>query len=280
MSASTTRLAPCTTSSPDSPVAHVDIKDLSKHFGTLTVFDGVDLHVDDNEFVSILGPSGCGKTTLLRIVAGIVEATAGAVLVDGETIHKPRPDMTLVFQNFRLLPWRTVEDNVAYGLRLQGNSKAAARELAQPYVQLVGLEGREKEYPYQLSGGMQQRVGLARALAIQPEILLMDEPFGALDAQTRELMQDELLKIWSADRKTVLFVTHSIDEAIVLSDRVVMMQSNPGRIVDVIRVPFDRPRDATAIRTDPRFATLRAEMWALLRQDPLAGDSAPGRTGD
>lgn len=261
-------------------MANVDIKDLSKHFGSLSVFDDVNLHVDDNEFVSILGPSGCGKTTLLRIVAGIEQATAGAVVVDGAEVHKPRPDTTLVFQNFRLLPWRTVEDNVAYGLRLRGKSKAEARELARPYITMVGLEGRERKYPYQLSGGMQQRVGLARALAIQPGTLLMDEPFGALDAQTRELMQDELLKIWTADTKTVMFVTHSIDEAIVLSDRVIVMQANPGRIVEDIRIPFERPRNAAAIRTEPEFAKLRAEMWALLRQETLTPGMVDGVNGE
>jgi len=261
-------------------VANVEIKDLTKHFGELSVFDDVDLRVDDNEFVSILGPSGCGKTTLLRIVAGIEVATAGSVLVAGEESRRPRPDMTLVFQNFRLLPWRTVEDNVGYGFRLRGKSRSEARAAAQPFVRMVGLEGREKKYPYQLSGGMQQRVGLARALAIEPDILLMDEPFGALDAQTRELMQDELLRIWSADRKTVMFVTHSIDEAIVLSDRVVVMQSNPGRIVADIPVPFDRPRNTAEIRTDPGFAKLRAEMWALLRQEALTPEMARGVTGE
>lgn len=261
-------------------MANIDIKDLSKHFGTQSVFDDVSLHVGENEFVSILGPSGCGKTTLLRIVAGIEQPTAGAIMVAGEESHEPRLDTTLVFQNFRLLPWRTVEDNVAYGLRLRGRKKAEARAEAQPYVKLVGLEGRESKYPYQLSGGMQQRVGLARALAIRPDVLLMDEPFGALDAQTRELMQDELLKIWTANRKTVIFVTHSIDEAIVLSDRVVVMQSNPGRIVEDIVIPFERPRDVAAIRTDPRFTSLRSEMWSLLRQEVLDSEMVHGITGE
>ncbi len=261
-------------------MANVDIQGLSKHFGSLSVFDDVNLHVDNNEFVSILGPSGCGKTTLLRIVAGIEDATSGEVVVDGAEVRKPRPDTTLVFQNFRLLPWRTVEDNVAYGLRLRGRGRSEARKLARPFITMVGLEGREKKYPYQLSGGMQQRVGLARALAIKPGTLLMDEPFGALDAQTRELMQDELLKIWSGDKKTVVFVTHSIDEAIVLSDRVIVMQSNPGRIVEDIRIPFERPRNAAAIRTDPRFAALRAEMWALLRQEALTTEMVHGVTGE
>jgi len=261
-------------------VSDVNIKNLTKQYGALSVFDDINLNVDDNEFVSILGPSGCGKTTLLRIVAGLEQATSGVVTVAGEETHDPRPDMTLVFQNFRLLPWRTVEDNVAYGLRLRGRSKSEARIEAQPFVKMVGLEGREQKYPYQLSGGMQQRVGLARALAIQPKILLMDEPFGALDAQTRELMQDELLRIWLANRKTVMFVTHSIDEAIVLSDRVIIMQTNPGRIVKDIRIPFERPRNSSEIRNDPRFAKLRSEMWGLLRQEEMTTDMIAGVSGE
>lgn len=261
-------------------MASITIEDLSKHFGDLRVFDDIKLEFEENEFVSILGPSGCGKTTLLRIVAGIESATNGTVLIDGNESHKPRPDLTLVFQNIRLLPWRTVEDNVGYGLRVRGASKADARMQAQPYIAMVGLAGREKKFPYQLSGGMQQRVGLARALATRPEILLMDEPFGALDAQTRELMQEELLRIWSADRKTVMFVTHSIDEAIVLSDRVVVMQSNPGRIVKEFRIPFERPRNAAEIRSDRGFAELRAEMWSLLRQEPATGSTLRGAAGE
>lgn len=261
-------------------MSNVNIKNVTKHYGALSVFDEINLSVEDNEFVSVLGPSGCGKTTLLRIVAGLEQATSGVVTVAGEETHEPRPDMTLVFQNFRLLPWRTVEDNVAYGLRLRGRNKKESRLEAQPFVKLVGLEGREHKYPYQLSGGMQQRVGLARALAIQPKILLMDEPFGALDAQTRELMQDELLRIWLANRKTVIFVTHSIDEAIVLSDRVIIMQTNPGRIVKDIRIPFERPRNPSEIRNDPRFAKLRGEMWSLLRQEELAPGTIGGVSGE
>lgn len=261
-------------------VSNVNIKNVTKQFGALSVFNEINLDVEANEFVSILGPSGCGKTTLLRIVAGLEQATSGVVTVAGEVTKDPRPDMTLVFQNFRLLPWRTVEDNVAYGLRLRGRSKKDARIEAQPFVKMVGLEGREQKYPYQLSGGMQQRVGLARALAIQPKILLMDEPFGALDAQTRELMQDELLRIWLSNRKTVIFVTHSIDEAIVLSDRVIIMQTNPGRIVKDIRIPFERPRNSAEIRNDPRFAKLRTEMWHLLRQEEINPDMINGVSGE
>jgi NitT/TauT family transport system ATP-binding protein len=185
--------------------------------------------------------------------------------------------MTLVFQNFRLLPWQTVEDNVGYGLRLRGIPKKQVRLQVGSFITMVGLEGFETAYPYQLSGGMQQRVGLARALAIDPQILLMDEPFGALDAQTREVMQEELLRIWNATHKTVVFVTHSIDEALVLADRVVMMAARPGRIIDNIAVPFARPRDPVHMRADPRFTELRTRMWELLRRtEPQRMEAAGG----
>jgi NitT/TauT family transport system ATP-binding protein len=259
-------------------VATISAQSVQKSFDTLEVLSRLDLEIRDCEFVSVLGPSGCGKTTLLRTVAGLEKATAGQILLDGEPVTGPRPDLTLVFQNFRLLPWRTVEANVGYGLRLRGVPKAEMRERVQQKIDMVGLSGYEKKYPYQLSGGMQQRVGLARALAIDPKYLLMDEPFGALDAQTRELMQEELLAIWTASPKTVMFVTHSIDEAIVLSDRVVVMEAKPGRIIDDITIPFERPRRAAEIRTDPRFAELRQHMWGLLRNadTPVPAGGAPG----
>ncbi len=245
-------------------MAQIRAENVEKHFGHVQALGRLHLEVETNEFVSVLGPSGCGKTTLLRIVAGLVPPDGGTVYVDGEPVTGPRPNTTLVFQHFRLLPWRTAEDNVAYGLRLRGMAKRQAREEVRPYIEMVGLEGFEKSYPYQLSGGMQQRVGLARALAIDPEILLMDEPFGALDAQTREVMQEELLRIWNATHKTVVFVTHSIDEALVLSDKVVVMAARPGRIIETIEVPFPRPRP-TNLRADPVFAQLRTRMWELLR---------------
>ncbi|WP_198597853.1 ABC transporter ATP-binding protein [Blastococcus atacamensis] len=259
-------------------MATISAQSVQKSFDSLEVLSRLDLEIQDCEFVSILGPSGCGKTTLLRTVAGLEKATSGQILLDGQPVTGPRPDLTLVFQNFRLLPWRTVEANVGYGLRLRGVPKAEARERVQQKIDMVGLRGYEKKYPYQLSGGMQQRVGLARALAIDPKYLLMDEPFGALDAQTRELMQEELLSIWADSPKTVMFVTHSIDEAIVLSDRVVVMEAKPGRIVDDIRIPFERPRSAVDIRTDPVFAELRQHMWGLLRHEdrPVAAGGAPG----
>jgi NitT/TauT family transport system ATP-binding protein len=258
-------------------VATIEAKGVAKSFDNLEVLTQLDLVIGDCEFVSILGPSGCGKTTLLRMVAGLEKSTGGEILLDGSRVMAPRPDLTLVFQNFRLLPWRTVEANIGYGLRLRGVPKDEIRERVNQQIAMVGLEGYEKKYPYQLSGGMQQRVGLARALAIDPTYLLMDEPFGALDAQTREFMQEELLSIWSASPKTVMFVTHSIDEAIVLSDRVVVMQAKPGRIVDDIKVPFPRPRLGGDLRTKPEFAELRHHMWTLLRVDErtLSESGAP-----
>jgi NitT/TauT family transport system ATP-binding protein len=243
----------------------IRVDNVEKRFGEVQALRRLTLDVERNEFVCILGPSGCGKTTLLRIVGGLIPPDGGTVYVDDEPVSEPRPNMTLVFQNFRLLPWRTVEDNVGYGLRLRGASKKEARQEVDSYIKMVGLEGFETAYPYQLSGGMQQRVGLARALAIDPQILLMDEPFGALDAQTREVMQEELLRIWNATQKTVVFVTHSIDEALVLSDRVVMMAARPGRIIENIDVPFARPRDPVHLRANPQFTELRTRMWELLR---------------
>jgi ABC-type nitrate/sulfonate/bicarbonate transport system ATPase subunit len=250
---------------------------VEKRFGEVQALSRLNLGVERNEFVSVLGPSGCGKTTLLRIVAGLIPPDGGAVYVDDEPVTAPRLNMTLVFQNFRLLPWQTVEDNVGYGLRVRGTSRKQARQEVDPFIRMVGLEGFEHAYPYQLSGGMQQRVGLARALAIDPQILLMDEPFGALDAQTREVMQEELLRIWNATQKTVVFVTHSIDEALVLSDRVVMMAARPGRIIENIDVPFPRPRDPVHLRAEPRFTELRTRMWELLRgTEPEQMEAASG----
>lgn len=257
------------------PAIHLEAA--RKFFGDTEALREVSLDIDDQEFVSVIGPSGCGKTTLLRLVAGLIRPDGGTVAIDGSAVTAPRPNVTVVFQNFRLLPWRTVEANVAYGLRLRGVPAREARRRVQPYISTVGLAGFERRYPAQLSGGMQQRVGLARALAVDPEILLMDEPFGALDAQTREVMQQELLNIWTGSRKTVLFVTHSIDEALVLSDRVIVMSARPGMILEDLRVPFDRPRDATALRVDKHFADLRTRMWGLLRgSQPDAVSGAPG----
>jgi ABC-type nitrate/sulfonate/bicarbonate transport system ATPase subunit len=237
----------------------------------LTVLDGISFDVADNEFVSILGPSGCGKTTLIRIIAGLIEADSGDVLVDGRSVTAPGPERCMVFQNFGLLPWRSVQRNVEFGLEVSELSRSERADVAAKYINLVGLNGFEHYYPHQISGGMQQRVGIARALARDPQILLMDEPFGAIDAQTREQMQEELLRIWNTTNKTVLFVTHGIDEAIFLSDRIVMLQPHPGRIRCIVEVDLPRPRLSLDLQGTPRFVALRQEIRALLRNISSSG---------
>jgi len=223
------------------------------------------LAIRKNEFVSLLGPSGCGKTTLIRIIAGLLTADRGEVLVNSQVVNSPGRDRCMVFQQFGLLPWRTVMSNVEFGLEIDGVPRDERRALAEKYLELVGLKGFENYYPHQISGGMQQRVGIARALSKKPEILLMDEPFGAVDAQTREQLQEELLKIWAQTENTVVFVTHSIDEAIYLSDRVVVMQARPGRIKEEVTIDLPRPRWEGDIKADPRFAQLRAHLRDSLR---------------
>ena len=233
--------------------------------GELLVLDGISFTVRDNEFVSILGPSGCGKTTLIRILAGLVQPDSGEVRVDGRRVAGPGPDRCLVFQNFGLLPWRTVQSNVEFGLEVLDMGQADRAAIAGKYIELVGLKGFERYFPHQISGGMQQRVGIARALARDPKILLMDEPFGAVDALTREQLQEELLRIWVGTNKTVLFVTHSIEEAIFLSDRIVLLEPHPGRVTRVVDVPLVRPRLSLDVQGDPLFAALRREIRNLLR---------------
>jgi len=218
----------------------------------------------------VIGPSGCGKTTLLRIIDGLTRPDSGRVLFDGKEIAGPRRDVAMVFQHFGLFPWKTVYENVAYGLRVHGGSDQQIRKTVPQYIELVGLTGFERHYPYQLSGGMQQRVGLARAFAVDPSVLLMDEPFGSLDAQTREVMQEELLRLWRIQRRTLVFVTHSIDEAIILGDRVALMTHRPGRIKDVVDVAVPRPRDPESVRGSPRYASLRRSIWNELRPEVAA----------
>jgi NitT/TauT family transport system ATP-binding protein len=228
----------------------------------------VSLAVGDGEFIAIVGPSGCGKTTLLNIVAGLLPFDAGRVTIDGKAIAGPGTDRAVVFQHASLLPWRTIAGNVRYGMELQKRFAAAAmRERTDHFIRLVGLGGFEKHYPSELSGGMQQRVNLARALAADPKVLLMDEPFAALDAQTREYMQAELLKIWNAARKTVVFITHQINEAVYLADRVIVMGPRPGRIKGEFRIPFDRPR-TLALKRDPRFLEIEDAIWGLVEETP------------
>jgi len=254
----------------------ISLSDVSKTYSgrdgeSTKALDGISLEVGDNEFVSILGPSGCGKSTLLRIIDGLIGFDEGQVVFNEQPITRPTQDRGFVFQAFNLFPWRTVRGNIEFGLEVNGISRVERREISDRLIALVGLTGFDKKYPYELSGGMQQRVGIARALAIEPEALLMDEPFGALDAQTREDMQDELLRIWSAERKTVLFVTHSIEEAIYLSDRVVIMTPRPGRVLADISIPFERPRHDDQ-RTLPEFTELRRDIHARLKAEHRASN--------
>jgi NitT/TauT family transport system ATP-binding protein len=245
------------------------ISRLDKSFGDLEALRGIDLAVERGEFISVVGPSGCGKTTFLRIIAGLEQATSGEVLLDGHAVRKPGSDRGFVFQNDSLLPWRTVLDNAIIGRELTGAVGPADRRHTIELLKLVGLEGFEHYHPRQLSGGMRQRVNLARALAIDPEILLMDEPFAALDAQTREIMQTELLRIWERGQKTVLFVTHQIDEAVFLSDRVLVFARRPGRLQAEVKIPLPRPRNLAMKRTS-EFVTLVDRIWRMIEDDVRA----------
>jgi NitT/TauT family transport system ATP-binding protein len=234
----------------------------------------VSLSVADGEFLAIVGPSGCGKTTLLNIVAGLLPYELGTISIDGRRIDGAGVDRAVVFQHASLLPWRTIAGNVRYGMELHKRfDRAVMRERTSSFISLVGLTGFERHYPSELSGGMQQRVNLARALASDPSVLLMDEPFAALDAQTRELMQAELLKIWAEARKTVLFITHQINEAIYLADRVAVMSARPGRIKGVFNVPFERPR-ALSMKRDPRFLQIEDAIWQVVEETPAAAVAA------
>ncbi len=248
----------------------------------LVALDGVNLTVMDGEFVSIVGPSGCGKTTFLSVVDGLIAATNGRVMVNGRVVSRPGPDRAVVFQDASLLPWRTVERNVVYGLECLGIADAEAKARARKFIDMVGLSGFEHHYPHELSGGMQQRVNLARALVMDPEVLLMDEPFAALDAQTREGMQEELLRIWLQAKKTVLFITHQIDEAIYLSDRVVVFSGRPGRVKEIIEVGMERPRRLT-VKREARFHAIEDRIWGLIEEDlksRIAGDRPPDTPRD
>lgn len=240
----------------------------------LLAIDELSLDLAEGEFVSIVGPSGCGKSTFLKIVAGLVQPTAGTVSVDGRLVTGPAPDRAMVFQDSSLFPWYTVAQNVAYGLDCQGVAKNVAAERVAPLIEMVGLQGFDRHYPHELSGGMQQRVNLARALAVDPALLLMDEPFASLDAQTREIMQAELLKIWQQTRKTVLFITHQINEAIYLSDRVIVMSARPGRMLADLPVDLPRPR-LLDIKHSVAFVKHEERIWHLLeaevRQEMAAG---------
>jgi ABC-type nitrate/sulfonate/bicarbonate transport system ATPase subunit len=243
---------------------HVE-RAVKRFAGGLEVLNGLDLEVRDGEALCVLGPSGCGKTTLLRSIHGLIRLDGGRVLMDGVPVERPRRDVAMVFQHFGLFPWKTVAANVGYGMELAGIPEPIRRGRTAHYVELVGLRGFERSYPYQLSGGMQQRVGLARALAMEPRVLLMDEPFGALDAQARELLQDELLRIWERSPRTMVFITHSIEEAIALGDRVVVLSARPAAIREIVAVDIPRPRSVEQVVAHPSFLGLRERCWRTLR---------------
>lgn len=245
-------------------------RNLSKSFvrgdDELLVLDNINISVRAGEFVSLVGASGCGKTTLLRIADGLIPPSAGEVLLNGKPVHGPSTDRGFVFQSDSLLPWRTVLDNVLFGLELQRVPKKEAQARARDLIALVGLEGFEHHHPLEISGGMRQRVNLARALAIDPEILLMDEPFAALDAQTREVMQGELLKVWEQRQKTVIFVTHQIDEAVLLSDRVIVLRARPGRVKEEVAIDLPRPRHLKDKRSTA-FVAYVDHIWSLIENE-------------
>lgn len=272
--------------------AHVSIRNVTKVFpgkkGVLNRLTGktsrdfmaiedISMEIEPNTFVSIIGPSGCGKSTLLDIIAGLSQATEGEILLNGNPIAGPGPDRGMVFQSYALMPWMTVEDNIRFAVETVYPKMAANRvkNIVADNIELVGLHGAERKHPHELSGGMRQRVGIARALAINPKILLMDEPFGALDALTRGFLQDEIERIWEQDRKTVIMITHSIEEALLLSDKIVMMTRGPAaRIDEILDVPFPRPRNRETIDQHPAYHDLKAEMESHLFRETRAVEAA------
>ena len=236
--------------------------------GEMTALNGVNLDIKENEFICVVGPSGCGKSTLLNIIAGLDTPTSGAVYIDGKKIEGPGTERGVVFQQYALFPWLTVLKNVMFGLKLQGKSDAEEKEIAMKYIKMVQLEDFVNHYPKELSGGMKQRVAIARAYAVKPEVLLMDEPFGALDAQTRTQLQTELLKTWESERKTCFFITHDVDEAIILAQRVIIMSARPGRIKDIVDIDIPYPRDQET-KMSPRFMELKNHIWSQVYQEYL-----------
>jgi NitT/TauT family transport system ATP-binding protein len=245
--------------------AAIRIRELCKNFGGLTAIDGVSVDIGQGEFFMIVGPSGCGKTTLLRILAGLESVTAGTIEI--ATPNSNRPVNSMIFQGDSIFPWMTVWNNAAYGLRMRGMPAATIKEIVGHYLARTGLTRFADYYPYQLSGGMRQRVAIARAFANDPEILLMDEPFSALDAQNKLLLQEELLRIWEEHKKTVVFITHSVDEAVSLGDRIMVMTAQPGRVKDFVTVPLARPRDLIALQKTPEYGALITQIWSSLREE-------------
>jgi NitT/TauT family transport system ATP-binding protein len=239
---------------------------VGKSFGALQVFKDINVSFGEREIVTIVGPSGCGKTTLLRCIEGLIPHDDGEILIEGEPVQEPREGVAMVFQHFGLFPWKTVFDNVAYGLRMIRTPARIVAEKVPEYIHMVGLSGFEELYPHQLSGGMQQRCGLARALAVEPRVLLMDEPFAAIDAQTREILQFELLHIWESRPVTMIFVTHSIEEAVLMGDRVCVLKGRPSSVFEIIDVGLPHPRSRATL-SEPRFAEVREHVWSTLMDE-------------
>ncbi len=244
----------------------------NKKTGDFLALDNFSLSVKEGEFIAVVGPSGCGKSTLLDIVAGLSSPRSGSISIDGKVVTGPDLDRGFVMQGYALFPWRTVIKNVEFGLELKHVPKKTRVELAKRYINLVGLDAFENHYPYELSGGMKQRVAIARALAYDPEVLLMDEPFAAVDAQTREVLQDELINIVGKTNKTVIFVTHSIDEAVLLADRVVVMTCNPGKVKEIINIDLPKPRSNSSLHEAQNFEEIRHYIWGLLQNHREEGD--------
>jgi NitT/TauT family transport system ATP-binding protein len=244
-----------------------------------TALEDITLDVRPGEFLALVGPSGCGKSTLLDLLGGLTAPTSGRILLDGQPIAGPARDRGIVFQQYALFPWRTAAQNVEFGLDIAGLKARQRREIARHYLDLVGLTAFADRYPHELSGGMKQRVAIARSLAYDPEVLLMDEPFAALDAQTRETLQGELLRIWRATGKTIIFITHGIDEAVVLGQRVAVMTSRPGRIKHVVEIPEALRNETEDVRSLPEFGPVRHEVWSLLRDEVLKAQQLAGGAG-
>jgi NitT/TauT family transport system ATP-binding protein len=249
----------------------IRVRGLGKHYGALEVFRNIDFDVGAREIVAVVGPSGCGKTTLLRCIDGLLSHDAGEIMVGDQRVIDQIPGVAMVFQHFGLFPWKTVSQNVGYGLRMAGVPKAEIERRVPIFIKMVGLTGFENAFPYQMSGGMQQRCGLARALAVEPNVLLMDEPFAAVDAQTREILQFELLRIWEERPTAMIFVTHSIEEAVLLGHRVIVLKGRPSSIHETIDIDLPHPRSRDTLR-EPRFAELREQVWSTLMGEARAAE--------